>query len=75
VIRIFSKSTWIVAALVAAVPAAVQAQIVSPFAAPVENRQAVAPSTAHVRPANAERFVSLASSSASESAVPAVPRE
>ena len=55
-IRISSTSAWIVAAVVAAVPAAVQAQIVSPFAAPVENRQALTPSTAHAPPENAEAF-------------------
>jgi len=50
VICISSKSVWIVAGLVAAVPAAVQAQVVSPCTAPVENPQALAPSTAQASP-------------------------
>jgi len=56
VIRISSKSAWIVAALVAAVPAAGQAQVVSPLTASVENLQAPAPSTAPAPPENAEAF-------------------
>ena len=55
-IRISSKSAWFVVVLVAAVPAAVQAQVVSLFTGPVENRQALAPSTAQAPSESAEAF-------------------